>query len=74
MKAQLAYKKKAKVRHGKDENIHISSINEIPLPDIRSVKSLSRNGQMINPYKMIYFKEEEMLMISPKDNEFCYGK
>lgn len=56
MKAQLIYKKKYKGRHEKDENIHISSINEIPLPDIRSVKSLSRNGQMINPYKMIYFK------------------
>ena len=74
MKAQLSYKRKNKNRHGKDENIHISSINEIPLPDIRSVKSLSRNGQMINPYKMIYFKEEEMLMRSPKDNELCYAK
>ena len=67
MKAQLTYKRKRKIRHEKDENIYISSINEIPLPDIRSVRSLTRNGQMINPYKMIYFKEEEMLMISPKD-------
>lgn len=74
MKAQLSYKRKNKNRHGKEESIYISSINEIPLPDIRSVKSLTRNGQMINPYKMIYFKEEEMFMISPKAKELCYAK
>jgi hypothetical protein len=49
-------------------------MKEISLPDIRTVKSLSNTGPMINPYKTIYFKENEMCNSTPTDRELSYGK
>jgi hypothetical protein len=50
------------------------SIKDIPLPDIRTVKSLSNTGPMITPYKMIYFKEDEMNTSEPTDSQLSYAK
>lgn len=56
------------------ESIKISSIKDFVLPDIRTVKSLSTNGPMINPYKMIYFKDNEMSAPTPTPGELSYAK
>jgi hypothetical protein len=46
--------------------VSLKSIEEITLPDLREVKSVSKGG-MLSLSKLLYFKEEDMVMVAPKE-------